>query len=96
MLGVEPAPAAAPVVSDAEKDLQPRMLTTLDRVNEIDAALPTAPEADREALQAERANLTKDWPSAVPGALDDVLHRGRRQAGRAVRPDGGDRAPDLA
>jgi len=69
VLGVEPAPAAAPVVSDAEKALlQPRMLTTLDRVVEIDAALPTAPEADRGALQVERANLTKDWPAAVPGA----------------------------
>lgn len=55
----------------AEKSLMaPRALTTLDRVNAIDAELGSKP-ADAPGvaeLQAERTALTKDWPLAVPGA----------------------------
>ncbi|MCU0951490.1 MAG: hypothetical protein MUC68_10605, partial [Burkholderiaceae bacterium] len=49
----------------------PRTLTALDRVQEIDARIADAQDAespDLEALQQERAELTRDWPATVPGA----------------------------
>ncbi|RXF07770.1 hypothetical protein EG878_17320, partial [Enterococcus faecalis] len=75
VLGDETAPAprgTAPEPTDAEKALlKPRPLTALDRVQAIDRELlgdSATTEEAAAALRAERADLSKDWPSATPGA----------------------------
>ncbi|MEN6629533.1 MAG: hypothetical protein ABFC42_07805, partial [Sulfuricella sp.] len=70
----EPAMAAADVLgtpepSEAEKALyQPRKLTALDRVNEIDRQLPSADPEQSQQLQQERDSITATWPKSVRGA----------------------------
>lgn len=68
----ETAPRGTPAEpTDAEKALlKPRQLTDLDRVQAIDAELSSAegkPEV-AAALQAERAQLTRNWPQLERGA----------------------------
>lgn len=68
----ETAPRGTPAEpTDAEKALlKPRQLTDLDRVQAIDAELSNAegkPEV-AAALQAERAQLTRNWPQLERGA----------------------------
>lgn len=68
----ETAPRGRPAEpTDAEKALlKPRQLTDLDRVQAIDAELSSAegkPEV-AAALQAERAQLTRNWPQLERGA----------------------------
>lgn len=84
--GVQQAP------TESDKALYtPKNLTALDRVNEIDAALPTAPEADRESLQVERAAITASWPKATPGAETSfTTETGARLAGQYALMEAGD------
>lgn len=76
--GAPPAIPAAEVLDEpkptaAEKALEPRTLTDLDRVAEIDrtlAAMPaqeTGPTPERAALEQERADLSRNWPTTVKG-----------------------------
>lgn len=66
-----PASSVPPEPTDAEKALlKSRQLTDLDRVQAIDAELSNAegkPEV-AAALQAERAQLTRNWPQLERGA----------------------------
>lgn len=58
-----------PEPTEAEKALyQPRTLTALDRVNEIDRQLPSAEPEQAQRLQQERDSITTTWPTAVRGA----------------------------
>jgi len=55
--------------TEAERALyEPKSLTALDRVSEIDKEIQTADPAKAVELQAERDNITRTWPKAVPGA----------------------------
>lgn len=66
----ETAPRGTPAEpTDAEKALlKPRQLTDLDRVQAIDAELSNAEGEVAAALQAERAQLTRNWPQLERGA----------------------------
>lgn len=65
----QPTSAAAERKTEAEKALfEPKSLTALDRVAEIDAKLQSATPEESPALHAERDRITETWPKAVPGA----------------------------
>lgn len=70
ILGTPTEPSsAATAPSEADKALfEPKSLTALDRVSEIDAKLPTATAEESSALQAERDSITASWPKATPGS----------------------------
>jgi N12 class adenine-specific DNA methylase len=57
--------------AEAEKALQRPAVnpTALDRVSEIDTLIAAEPAGSEQSLtlQEERAQLTKDWPTAAPG-----------------------------
>lgn len=55
--------------TEAEQALyEPKSITALDRVSEIDKEIQTADPAKAVELQTERDNITRTWPKAVPGA----------------------------
>lgn len=55
--------------TEAERALyEPKSITALDRVSEIDKEIQTADPAKAVELQSERDNITRTWPKAVSGA----------------------------
>ena len=78
--------------TEAEKALYtPKSLTALDRVAEIDAAIPASDENQRVALQAERDGITASWPKATPGAETSfTTEAGARLDGQYALIEAGD------
>lgn len=101
VLGADQAPGAEhspfangeqPRLTEAEKALyEPKMLTALDRVAEIDATLRTAEPEQAARLQVEREGLVGTWPKAAPGAQASfTTEAGARIDGQYALMEAGD------
>ncbi len=93
--GAEPSPFAngeQPKLTEAEKALyEPKTLTALDRVAEIDAALPAAEPEQAAQLRAERESIVGTWPKAVSGApASFTTEAGARIDGQYALMEAGD------
>lgn len=93
--GAPEQPISAVQPTESDKALYtPKSLTALDRVNEIDTSLvsaPDMPQAEIDALTNEREHITESWPKAAPGAETSFsTETGARLNGQYALMEAGD------